>query len=291
MHILYFDIIYVNYMEMLNILLYNLDNDILLYTISSQTTVGEFKEIANIPSDDILYYCSKKLNDNKISFDKIITRLGNIIEIHWCQKLLGGSNQINANNLIYLSIISSIFFIISMVVGTNILKKLSTIQNTHKYLTSARIIPMFILVISLVIQHFYIQWGKISENCKMATSMDLLQICIPYLVIIVLLIILHTSVIKIPTKYMTSTNVNMVLIALYLLGVYNVISKSMNYMDTSDPKFPFLFIIFTSFVMMFTYNYLENPHKSYNIFILFLLFLSQFLYNYTINVGGINYLC
>ena len=205
-------------------------------------------------------------------------------------------------------------------INSNILKK---INKPHILINSFIILSIFFL--TMINQHIFIEIGKISENCKKASWSNVFDIMKPYLIFISLITlpaiinkyIFGNKQTDFSNKYLNHILNNPVLLYLLLLiglipwTIYHIVSKSNNQLPTSDPKYPYLFIIFSSLIfslIFFGFSDVKLGSKdnllSFDTFkklfsiknflkyqLMLLLYIALFSYSYVINVGGMNYDC
>lgn len=224
-------------------------------------------------------------------------------------------NQIGFGTWLGYSTLSTFYNLLSIIFiliisKRNYFKNYSTKQVTWYVI-------LYIFFMSLINQHFFIESGKISEDCKKASSSNLWTISMPY--IIYFFIISIPYILKKITgkeyKINDNSESKMYLIMLGLFSawsIYNVYTLSDNQMQTSKPSMPYLSIYITTLLYTLGFYFLMNNtimneilnqsinSKWYSIFnkeiiinimILTFLYFSFFAYSYSINVGGINYDC
>lgn len=203
-----------------------------------------------------------------------------------------GSSFYNLLSLIFIILIStSNYFKTSNTlpnIGTNNSKNSKTINETINKISSPNnqiliYTILYTFFITLINQHFFIESGKISEDCKKASSHNLWVISYPYLIYFGIILVLSIGI-KLTTGNSTQNAINnisnkwvkyllnnqaqfysIILFFLIIWSLYNVVTLSDNQMQTSDPTRPYIAIIGTSvfYTIAFYFVIMKNiPYQS-----------------------------
>jgi len=201
-----------------------------------------------------------------------------------------GSSFYNLLSLIFIILIStSNYFKTSNTlpnIGTNNSKTSKTINETINKISSPNnqiliYTILYTFFITLINQHFFIESGKISEDCREASSDNLWTISYPYLIYFGIMLVLSFGI-KLTTGNSTQNAINnisnkwvkyllnnqaqfysIILFFLIIWSLYNVVTLSDNQMQTSNPTRPYIAIIGTSVFYTIAFYFVIMKNMKY----------------------------
>jgi len=320
---------------MMKYIFFNYNNKLNILNITKdkwdKSIIELFKENNNInkninKNNIYILYKGKKINYmDKLYKYKNFIKNGDEFTIE--SRLFGGSNQIDFQFFIFLILISGFIQFISMYFLNKIsnsnffnVKKFnsnSTLNFAKNFNIGKKIdlhyrknnltyfIILSIFFITLINQHFFIEYAKIYEKCDqryesyLSLGLSILKIISPLIILFIAKMFIGNKYIKnisnnSKIKYILYNPIIIFIITLLLLilwTIYTIYVHSNKQLPTSNPSYPYLNIILFSFIFSLIY-FLYGKRK--NIFIIMfinIIYISILSYNYVSNVGGINYNC